>query len=105
MIGRWKISLQRNKAVNLQNVDRATAAAKREGVAVRFAGDSGDGVQILGGEFAKSSALAGHDLFTFPDFPAEIRALMKVTAQSVFAAEKPRSSRRWERLQEESRRQ
>ncbi len=41
---------------------------------VRFAGDSGDGVQVLGTEFAKSSALAGHGLMTFPEFPAEIRA-------------------------------
>lgn len=43
-------------------------------VVVRFAGDSGDGVQVLGTEFAKSSALAGHGLMTFPEFPAEIRA-------------------------------
>ena len=43
-------------------------------IVVRFAGDSGDGVQVLGGEFTKSSALAGHGLLTFPDFPAEIRA-------------------------------
>lgn len=41
---------------------------------VRFAGDSGDGIQILGGEFAKAVALAHHDLVTLPDFPAEIRA-------------------------------
>ncbi|MBT3786831.1 MAG: 2-oxoacid:acceptor oxidoreductase subunit alpha [Alphaproteobacteria bacterium] len=46
---------------------------------VRFAGDSGDGVQILGSEFAKSSALNGHDLITFPDFPAEIRAPVGTT--------------------------
>ena len=41
---------------------------------VRFAGDSGDGIQTLGSEFTKSSALAGHGFMTFPDFPAEIRA-------------------------------
>ena len=41
---------------------------------VRFAGDSGDGVQVLGTEFAKAVALERHDLLTFPDFPAEIRA-------------------------------
>ncbi|MGI9373945.1 MAG: 2-oxoacid:acceptor oxidoreductase subunit alpha [Hyphomicrobiales bacterium] len=57
--------------------DRATTQAR--GVTVRFAGDSGDGVQVLGGEFAKSSALSGHDLFTFPDFPAEIRAPVGTT--------------------------
>jgi len=41
---------------------------------VRFAGDSGDGIQTLGAEFTKSSALSGHGFMTFPDFPAEIRA-------------------------------
>ena len=41
---------------------------------VRFAGDSGDGIQVLGGEFAKAVALEHHDLVTLPDFPAEIRA-------------------------------
>ena len=43
-------------------------------VAIRFAGDSGDGMQITGGKFTDASALAGNDLSTFPDFPAEIRA-------------------------------
>ncbi len=41
---------------------------------VRFAGDSGDGIQVTGGRFADVTALAGNDLATFPDFPAEIRA-------------------------------
>ena len=41
---------------------------------VRFAGDSGDGIQLLGGEFSKAVALEHHDLLTLPDFPAEIRA-------------------------------
>ncbi|MGH6632183.1 MAG: 2-oxoacid:acceptor oxidoreductase subunit alpha [Sphingopyxis sp.] len=41
---------------------------------VRFAGDSGDGMQLTGGQFTLSTALAGNDLSTFPDFPAEIRA-------------------------------
>ena len=43
-------------------------------VVVRFAGDSGDGMQLTGGQFTLSSALAGNDFATFPDFPAEIRA-------------------------------
>ena len=46
----------------------------REAVVVRFAGDSGDGMQLTGGQFTLSTALAGNDLATFPDFPAEIRA-------------------------------
>ncbi len=41
---------------------------------VRFAGDSGDGIQLQGAQFTNASALSGHDLATFPDFPAEIRA-------------------------------
>jgi len=41
---------------------------------VRFAGDSGDGMHLTGGQFTLSIALAGNDLATFPDFPAEIRA-------------------------------
>ena len=43
-------------------------------VIVRFAGDSGDGMQLTGDRFTTSSALWGNDLSTFPDFPAEIRA-------------------------------
>ena len=45
-----------------------------ETVVVRFAGDSGDGMQLTGGQFTLSTALSGNDLATFPDFPAEIRA-------------------------------
>lgn len=44
------------------------------GAVVRFAGDSGDGMQVTGDQFTSSAALAGNDLATFPDFPAEIRA-------------------------------
>jgi 2-oxoglutarate ferredoxin oxidoreductase subunit alpha len=41
---------------------------------IRFAGDSGDGMQLTGGRFTSETAMAGNDLATFPDFPAEIRA-------------------------------
>ena len=41
---------------------------------VLFAGDSGDGMQLTGGQFTQTTALSGNDLNTFPDFPAEIRA-------------------------------
>src|SRR5215210_4614527 len=50
-----------------------------EAVVVRFAGDSGDGMQLTGGQFTLSTALAGNDLATFPDFPAEIRAPLGTT--------------------------
>ncbi len=43
-------------------------------VVIRFAGDSGDGMQLTGDRFTASSAVFGNDLATFPDFPAEIRA-------------------------------
>ncbi len=43
-------------------------------VVIRFAGDSGDGMQIVGSQFTNTTALLGNDLATFPDFPAEIRA-------------------------------
>ncbi len=43
-------------------------------VVIKFAGDSGDGMQLTGSQFTTSSALLGLDLATFPDFPAEIRA-------------------------------
>ena len=45
-----------------------------DSVVIRFAGDSGDGMQLTGGRFTSETALAGNDLATFPDFPAEIRA-------------------------------
>ncbi len=45
-----------------------------DSVVIRFAGDSGDGMQLTGTQFTETSALAGNDLATFPDYPAEIRA-------------------------------
>lgn len=45
-----------------------------EDVVIRFAGDSGDGMQLTGSQFTNTSAIQGNDLATFPDFPAEIRA-------------------------------
>ncbi|HEX6662141.1 MAG TPA: 2-oxoacid:acceptor oxidoreductase subunit alpha [Gaiellaceae bacterium] len=45
-----------------------------ESVVIRFAGDSGDGMQLTGDRFTSETALTGNDLATFPDFPAEIRA-------------------------------
>ena len=48
--------------------------AARESAVVRFAGDSGDGMQLTGSQFTLSTGLAGNALATFPDYPAEIRA-------------------------------
>ena len=60
-----------------QDVVKAMAPRDREvvsDVVVRFAGDSGDGMQLTGLQFTDATALHGNDLSTFPDFPAEIRA-------------------------------
>jgi 2-oxoglutarate ferredoxin oxidoreductase subunit alpha len=61
-------------ATHLLTPKEAGARPAPEAVVVRFAGDSGDGMQLTGGQFTLSTALAGNDLATFPDFPAEIRA-------------------------------
>ncbi|MXP09247.1 2-oxoacid:acceptor oxidoreductase subunit alpha [Pseudoblastomonas halimionae] len=53
---------------------QSDTSAAPDSIVVRFAGDSGDGMQLTGGQFTLSTALAGNDLATFPDFPAEIRA-------------------------------
>lgn len=45
-----------------------------DSVAIRFAGDSGDGMQVTGTQFTNTAAVLGNDVSTFPDFPAEIRA-------------------------------
>lgn len=47
---------------------------ERDAVVIRFSGDSGDGMQLTGTLFSNTSALFGHDISTFPDYPAEIRA-------------------------------
>jgi 2-oxoglutarate ferredoxin oxidoreductase subunit alpha len=52
---------------------------RAESVVVRFAGDSGDGVQLMGMQFVASTALTGRDFATFPDYPAEIRAPVGTT--------------------------
>jgi 2-oxoglutarate ferredoxin oxidoreductase subunit alpha len=57
----------------------STHREQLESVVVRFAGDSGDGMQLTGSQFTQTTALAGNDLATFPDFPAEIRAPVGTT--------------------------
>ena len=62
-------------ALTLEEVPRE----ELESAVIRFAGDSGDGMQLTGGRFTETTALAGNDLTTFPDFPAEIRAPIGTT--------------------------
>ena len=54
--------------------EHATARKEIDRVVIRFAGDSGDGMQLTGDRFTSASAIFGNDLATFPDYPAEIRA-------------------------------
>jgi 2-oxoglutarate ferredoxin oxidoreductase subunit alpha len=67
--------------MTVSNPPLAAAAASRqhpteelESVTIRFAGDSGDGMQLAGTQFTNASAILGNDISTLPDFPAEIRA-------------------------------
>ena len=53
---------------------RSIQTIEREEIAVRFVGDSGDGMQLAGTQLTNTSAVFGNDVSTFPDFPAEIRA-------------------------------
>jgi 2-oxoglutarate ferredoxin oxidoreductase subunit alpha len=57
-----------------ENEKPTAAPEKIDEVVIRFAGDSGDGMQLTGTQFTNTSALLGNDLSTLPDFPAEIRA-------------------------------
>jgi 2-oxoglutarate ferredoxin oxidoreductase subunit alpha len=52
----------------------STELIRQDDVTIRFAGDSGDGMQLTGSQFSDTTAKVGNDLATFPDFPSEIRA-------------------------------
>ena len=54
--------------------ERVTEERRLERVTIRFAGDSGDGMQLTGSQFTRTAAVFGNDISTYPDFPAEIRA-------------------------------
>ena len=61
-------------AATAEPLSRERSPEALESAVVRFAGDSGDGMQLTGGQFTQATAVAGYDLATFPDYPAEIRA-------------------------------
>jgi len=65
---------QQTKTKTVTAQSKAKPVEERTDVAVRFAGDSGDGMQLAGTQFTRSSAIFGNDISTFPDYPAEIRA-------------------------------
>ncbi|HVI01235.1 MAG TPA: 2-oxoacid:acceptor oxidoreductase subunit alpha [Enhygromyxa sp.] len=58
----------------MDTFSKAEQRESLESVVIRFAGDSGDGMQLTGSQFTHTTAMMGNDLATFPDFPAEIRA-------------------------------
>lgn len=63
--------MNKSKTVKLK---RQQPVEELESVTIRFAGDSGDGIQLTGMQFSTATAMAGNDLSTSPDYPAEIRA-------------------------------
>src|SRR6185503_5047168 len=65
---------RRNRTTVSDTAERTREAVDLDRVIIRFAGDSGDGMQLTGDRFTSVSALVGNDLATLPEFPAEIRA-------------------------------
>ena len=65
---------EKERSMSEQSASIGKSREVRDSVVVRFAGDSGDGMQLAGTQFTMENALAGSDLATFPDYPAEIRA-------------------------------
>src|SRR5947209_9633564 len=63
-----------NPSLDPHQQSRKGPAQEVESVTIRFAGDSGDGMQLAGTQFTNASAILGNDISTLPDFPAEIRA-------------------------------
>lgn len=63
-----------NSVETSNSADSKKSVRTVSGITVRLCGDSGDGMQLLGTQLTNTSALAGNDVATFPDFPAEIRA-------------------------------
>jgi 2-oxoglutarate ferredoxin oxidoreductase subunit alpha len=84
VVGAWRpvgrtlppfLNVEKESRANMADTaSRARPIKTLDRVVIRFAGDSGDGMQLTGDRFTASSALFGNDLSTQPDFPAEIRA-------------------------------
>ncbi len=69
-----KSQVNKNVDIKKSPSKKDSGSTELETVAIRFAGDSGDGMQLTGTQFTQTSAIIGNDIATFPDFPAEIRA-------------------------------
>jgi 2-oxoglutarate ferredoxin oxidoreductase subunit alpha len=72
------IGIREGTFISMATTERTGSPGRRvetlDHVVIRFAGDSGDGMQVTGNQFSSTSAAVGNDIATFPDFPAEIRA-------------------------------
>jgi 2-oxoglutarate ferredoxin oxidoreductase subunit alpha len=66
--------MNKSQAITMAPVDQRKPVVDLDAATVRFCGDSGDGMQLAGTQLTNTSALAGNDVATFPDYPAEIRA-------------------------------
>src|SRR5881396_2426722 len=67
-------STRPHEETKVPQVAMTKTVEEKQNVVVRFAGDSGDGMQLTGDRFTNATAVMGNDLATLPDFPAEIRA-------------------------------
>ena len=72
--GRWSSRVDLGVVASAEEVELVSNLKQINSVVVRFAGDSGDGMQLTGDRFTSDSAVLGNDLSTLPNFPAEIRA-------------------------------
>ena len=68
--------------VKLMNKKQETI--ELEDIVIKFAGDSGDGMQLTGTQFSDTSAFIGNDLSTFPDYPSEEQAILKGMNYNLF---------------------
>ena len=60
-----------------KSMSKSKPKTQSDAITVRFAGDSGDGMQLAGDQFTDTTAIMGNDFATFPDFPAEMRRVLR----------------------------
>src|SRR6478609_9681171 len=72
--GEGEFAAGANRGGNVADLAQSSDPVEIDQVIIRFAGDSGDGMQLTGDRFTSASAVFGNDLSTLPEFPAEIRA-------------------------------
>lgn len=70
----YKLYINIEECIMSKKTPKKVSITNKEVTVIRFAGDSGDGIQLMGNRFADATAISGNDLSTLPDYPAEIRA-------------------------------